>query len=275
MRALEALEEEHPGLVTADSPTQRVGAAPSASFPEVVHRVPMLSLANAFDGDELRAFDRRIRERLGAREGSGGAQQRQRGAGRCAAGPGAGGRVHRRGEDRRTRDQPGVRERALAARSDPRRRRARRGRHRQRAHHPGRAPPAPRRRPARAAGGAGRDLHAPGRVREHERCATRARRAHVRQPPQRRGRRAAPARPRGDREPPPEPALPRHGRGERRRGAAAPAQRRAGRPGRLGTAGVPAHEGARRRRRMSRLPRRDRAPPRFAGFTTSTASCSS
>ena len=71
MRELEALEEEHPGLVTPDSPTQRVGAAPSASFPEVVHRVPMLSLANAFDGGEVRAFDRRIRERLGAQQGSG------------------------------------------------------------------------------------------------------------------------------------------------------------------------------------------------------------
>lgn len=66
MRALEALEERHPGLVTADSPTQRVGAAPSASFPEVVHRIPMLSLANAFDEGEVRAFDRRIRERLAA-----------------------------------------------------------------------------------------------------------------------------------------------------------------------------------------------------------------
>ena len=69
MRELEALEEEHPGLVTPDSPTQRVGAAPSASFPEVVHRVPMLSLANAFDGGEVHAFDRRIRERLGRAAG--------------------------------------------------------------------------------------------------------------------------------------------------------------------------------------------------------------
>ena len=70
MRELEALEEEYPDLVTADSPTQRVGAAPSASFPEVVHRVPMLSLANAFDEGEVRAFDRRIRERLGAQRSS-------------------------------------------------------------------------------------------------------------------------------------------------------------------------------------------------------------
>ena len=68
MRELEALEGRHPGLVTVDSPTQRVGAAPSAAFPEVVHRIPMLSLANAFDEGEVRAFDRRIRERLGAWE---------------------------------------------------------------------------------------------------------------------------------------------------------------------------------------------------------------
>ena len=74
MRELVALEEQRPGLVTPDSPTQRVGAAPSASFPEVIHRVPMLSLANAFDEGEVRAFDRRIRERLGGQQG-GGAQQ--------------------------------------------------------------------------------------------------------------------------------------------------------------------------------------------------------
>ena len=81
MRELEALEEEHPGLVTADSPTQRVGAAPSASFPEVVHRVPMLSLANAFDEGEVRAFDRRIRERLAAQEGSGQQDSAEEGSG--------------------------------------------------------------------------------------------------------------------------------------------------------------------------------------------------
>jgi len=71
MRELERLEAKHPDLVTPDSPTQRVGAAPSESFAEAVHHVPMLSLANAFDEDEVRAFDRRIRERLSAEEGSG------------------------------------------------------------------------------------------------------------------------------------------------------------------------------------------------------------
>ena len=71
MRELERLEVEHPDLVTPDSPTQRVGVAPSESFAEAVHHVPMLSLANAFDEDEVHAFDRRIRERLSAEEGGG------------------------------------------------------------------------------------------------------------------------------------------------------------------------------------------------------------
>ena len=71
MRELERLEAEHPDLVAPDSPTQRVGAAPSESFAEAVHHVPMLSLANAFDEDEVRAFDRRIRERLDAEEAGG------------------------------------------------------------------------------------------------------------------------------------------------------------------------------------------------------------
>ena len=71
MRELERIEAEHPDLLTPDSPTQRVGAAPSESFAEAVHHVPMLSLANAFDEDEVRAFDRRIRERLSEEEDGG------------------------------------------------------------------------------------------------------------------------------------------------------------------------------------------------------------
>ena len=62
---LRALEKEHPQLVTPDSPTQRVGAAPVAAFGAVRHRVAMLSLDNAFSEEAVRAFDRRIRERLG------------------------------------------------------------------------------------------------------------------------------------------------------------------------------------------------------------------
>ena len=59
------LEKEHPELASADSPTQRVGAPPLAEFAEVRHRTPMLSLGNAFDERDVRAFDRRVREGLG------------------------------------------------------------------------------------------------------------------------------------------------------------------------------------------------------------------
>ncbi len=65
LRELLDLEAAHPELVTPDSPTQRVGAAPSEAFAEVHHRTPMLSLANAFSHDELRAFDARVRRALG------------------------------------------------------------------------------------------------------------------------------------------------------------------------------------------------------------------
>jgi DNA ligase (NAD+) len=64
-RQLVALETAHPQLVTPDSPTQRVGGAPTGTFDEVRHSRPMLSLANAFSHDELRAFDARVRKGLG------------------------------------------------------------------------------------------------------------------------------------------------------------------------------------------------------------------
>ncbi|QIL21748.1 NAD-dependent DNA ligase LigA [Thermomonas sp. HDW16] len=64
VRELEALEREHPQLATADSPTRRVGAAPSGRFASVEHAVPMLSLGNAFSDEEVADFVRRIRERL-------------------------------------------------------------------------------------------------------------------------------------------------------------------------------------------------------------------
>jgi DNA ligase (NAD+) len=64
MNELAALEARYPALITPESPTQRVGAKPLAEFHEVTHIIPMLSLANAFDEDEMRAFDRRIRDRL-------------------------------------------------------------------------------------------------------------------------------------------------------------------------------------------------------------------
>jgi DNA ligase (NAD+) len=58
---LQKLEEAHPELITADSPTQRVGGRPAEGFPEVVHTRPMMSLDNSYNIDELRAFDERCR----------------------------------------------------------------------------------------------------------------------------------------------------------------------------------------------------------------------
>ena len=65
MRGLQKIETDHPGLVTADSPTQRVGGKPREGFLKVAHSSPMLSLDNALNEDELRDFDRRVRELLG------------------------------------------------------------------------------------------------------------------------------------------------------------------------------------------------------------------
>jgi len=65
MRELRRLEEEHPELITPDSPTQRVGAAPVEAFGTVRHRVPMLSLANAFEFEDLLAWRRRNWNLLG------------------------------------------------------------------------------------------------------------------------------------------------------------------------------------------------------------------
>ncbi len=64
-QALKALEAEHPELVTPESPTQRVGGAALAAFGQVRHEVPMLSLGNAFEEQDLVDFDRRAREGLG------------------------------------------------------------------------------------------------------------------------------------------------------------------------------------------------------------------
>ncbi len=64
-RELVEIERDHPELATSDSPTNRVGGTPSAAFSDVRHRRPMLSLSNAFDHDELRAFDARARRTLG------------------------------------------------------------------------------------------------------------------------------------------------------------------------------------------------------------------
>ncbi|MFN7550126.1 MAG: NAD-dependent DNA ligase LigA [Pseudomonadota bacterium] len=68
VRELEALEAAHPELQSPDSPTRRVGARPVAEFAPVRHRVPMLSLANAFSDDEVVAFADRVAEKVGSKE---------------------------------------------------------------------------------------------------------------------------------------------------------------------------------------------------------------
>jgi len=65
LEKLREMEGQHPELITADSPTQRVGGKPAESFPEFMHRVPMLSLDNSYSIDELRAFDERCRKLAG------------------------------------------------------------------------------------------------------------------------------------------------------------------------------------------------------------------
>lgn len=68
LRALQAIEEKHPETLTPDSPTQRVGAAPLDGFKQVKHLVPMLSLGNAFNEEEVIAFEKRLLDRLDSDE---------------------------------------------------------------------------------------------------------------------------------------------------------------------------------------------------------------
>ncbi len=65
MRELESLEKQFPHLITPTSPTQRVGAPPLEKFEEVRHTIPMLSLANAFEEEEVKEFDGRVKRFLG------------------------------------------------------------------------------------------------------------------------------------------------------------------------------------------------------------------
>lgn len=66
MRELQALEASYPELITPESPTQRVGAAPLSAFGSVTHSVPMLSLGNAFEAEDIHAFDKRVADTLKA-----------------------------------------------------------------------------------------------------------------------------------------------------------------------------------------------------------------
>src|SRR5579883_1398025 len=65
LEELTRIERDHPDLVTPDSPTQRVGGAPVDEFRTVRHRVPMLSIDNTYNADELREFDKSVRKLLG------------------------------------------------------------------------------------------------------------------------------------------------------------------------------------------------------------------
>lgn len=65
MKELRDIEAAHPDVVTADSPTQRVSGAAASEFGVVTHAIPMLSLNNGFTEEDLRDFDRKVRERLG------------------------------------------------------------------------------------------------------------------------------------------------------------------------------------------------------------------
>ena len=64
LRELQTLEAQYPDSIAPDSPTQRVGTAPATTFPPVTHKLPMLSLDNAFTIEELEAFDKRVHDRL-------------------------------------------------------------------------------------------------------------------------------------------------------------------------------------------------------------------
>ncbi len=65
---LKALEQANPQLITADSPTQRVSEQPLEGFASIRHAVPMLSMDNTMSGEELRAFDERVRKQLGSED---------------------------------------------------------------------------------------------------------------------------------------------------------------------------------------------------------------
>ena len=68
LRELQIIEEEYPETLTIESPTQRVGAQPLSEFTQVKHLIPMLSLGNAFNEEEVLAFEKRLLDRLGEDE---------------------------------------------------------------------------------------------------------------------------------------------------------------------------------------------------------------
>ena len=155
-----------------DSPSQKVGAAPSGRFRKVRHAVPMLSLDNAFAEQDVLDFVGRIARFLKL-------ERRQD-------------RFQRRAEDRRPVDVAALRGRRTRHRRDPRRRRRGRGRHRQYPHARGRAAEAEGPQRARDLRGARRGLHDQEGLPRAQRAAEGGRRYHLRQSAQFGGRLAAP-----------------------------------------------------------------------------------
>ncbi len=247
LQALQALEAAHPELVTPDSPTQRVGGAILEGLPTARHREPMLSLDNAYDEADARAFDERLRRALGAGEEALSYVAELKIDGLSIA---------------LTYDASG----RAGPRRDARRRRRGRGRHAQRPHHPRPAADAGRRRSWPGDRGARRGVPAAGVVRAHQPRARGGRGAALRQRPQRRRRDDADARPaagRGARARRVRLPAGRHRR--RARGADAVAQRDARGVHALVAAGRASLAALRRHRRGDRLlPRLDRRAARPA-----------
>ena len=170
---LEAIEAKFPDLVTTDSPTQKVGAAPARGFAKVQHAVPMLSLGNAFSDEDVAEFVERHPALSQAR---------------CRSHSGAG----RRAEDRRPVAVAALREWRTGPRRDARRRLYRRGCHRQCPHHQGHSAHAEGPQHSRGLRNARRSLHAQEGFSRAEQEAGGSRRHGVRQSAQFGGGLAAP-----------------------------------------------------------------------------------
>ena len=177
------LEDEFPELITPDSPTQQVGRRRRRCSPRSQHRLPMMSLDNAFSAERAAGVGR-----------AAGAPPRRR-AGRRP------GRLRVRAEDRRRRHLAALRGRPARAGRHPRRRAGGRGRHRQHRHHRARSRSACRRARPTVLEVRGEVYMQHRRVRGAQRAPGRGRRAALRQPAQLRGRLAAPEGPAGHRQP--------------------------------------------------------------------------
>ncbi len=250
-RRNEAIEQRFPKLVRPDSPSRRVGAAPVEGFGKVKHSVPMLSLGNAFDAEDVTDFVQRVHRflKLDAEDAA---------------------RLHRRAEDRRPVDLAALQGRRAHRGGDARRRHGRRERHAQRDDHQADSAQVEGPQYPRADRRARRDLHGARRLLPHEQGAGGGRRQGVRQSAQRRRRIAAPARCLDHRLA--AVALFRLRLGRSLEAAGRHAVRRLRGVQKVGPAGQPADARVHRRRRAARLLRGARRASAPSCPTTSTAS---